>query len=588
MKKNLFLSAAALAGAMTMVSCSSEDEMKPQNGKREEVKTSFTLSVGSVKPGTRMTANAVQQGQLFNGMEKIQLFPFINNGAVDGDEAITVAPIHLADFTTFEKDQLKAKIYNDVTIPVGVNNFVFYGMSQVAGNVDGELAASYDSKSLTSASTLASDVYFDLVSWNPGKTYNNFNLSSDAKATRVLNAINTVNSELLEQIATIQDENDITRRQLVAIQTTLTQMTAGSSNSVRLFMQDVYDRLAGIQGNEAGAVRTVMTNDQNGFFNADGGPTTGYTLSWKSDPNFPGCHNLPDGAVALKYENGKFQYASTSVEGMNITEVSKYMKPARLAYFVNTVAMTRNTPYFDSNNNPADWGTAVNAYSQAAVSLNTQSVILKDQIQYAVGRLDVQVRVSENTLYDSGSGVEGAADKEPQMVIAPNRGYQLTGVLIGGQKRVNWKFEPNGDTDYTIYDKEMTRDIYAKVGPNYNSEEVNHTLTLETHEGEATRICLEFVNNGKDFFGYGNKIIPSGSKFYLVATLKPGEKVIDNPNNKNQVFLQDYITTAKLTIGENSLKNAYNVVPDLRSPKLELGLSVDLKWEKGITFEQEF
>ena len=59
-------------------------------------------------------------------------------------------------------------------------------------------------------------------------------------------------------------------------------------------------------------------------------------------------------------------------------------------------------------------------------------------------------------------------------------------------------------------------------------------------------------------------------------------------NNKNQVFLQDYITTAKLTIGENSLKNAYNVVPDLRSPKLELGLSVDLKWEKGITFEQEF
>ena len=164
MKKNLFLSAAALAGAMTMISCSSEEEMKPQNGKREEVKTSFTLSVGSVKPGTRMSADAVQQDQLFNGMEKIQLFPFINNGAVDGDEAITIAPIHLADFTTFEKTQLKAKIYNDVTIPVGVNNFVFYGMSQVAGNVDGELAASYDSKSLTSASTLAGDVYFDLVS----------------------------------------------------------------------------------------------------------------------------------------------------------------------------------------------------------------------------------------------------------------------------------------------------------------------------------------------------------------------------------------------------------------------------------------
>jgi hypothetical protein len=70
--------------------------------------------------------------------------------------------------------------------------------------------------------------------------------------------------------------------------------------------------------------------------------------------------------------------------------------------------------------------------------------------------------------------------------------------------------------------------------------------------------------------------------------LQPGQKVIDNPNSINQVFKQDYITTAKLTIGANSLKKAYNVVPDLRSPKLELGLSVDLTWEKGITFEQEF
>lgn len=583
MKKNLFLSATALVGMMSMVSCSSEDEMKPQNGKREEVKTSFTLSVGSVKPGTRMSAEAVQEDVTkFNGMVKIQLFPFINNAEVNGREAITIAPIHLADFTVFEEEQVNAKIYNDVTIPVGVNNFVFYGMSKVAGNVDGELAASYDSKSLTSASTLASDVYFDLVSWYPGKTYKDFN-QSDANAKKVLDAINSVNTELLAQISNIQDVNDITRRQLDAIQTTLTQMTAGSSNSVRLFMQDVYERLVGISGNQANAVRTVMTNDQNGFFTADGLPTTGYTLSWKSDPKFPECHNLPDGAVALKYENGKFQYDEIPVEGMPIEKVSNYMKPARLAYFVNTAAMTRDTPYFGSNNNPADWGMAVNAYSPAAVSLATQSVILKDQIQYAVGRLDVQVRVSENTLYDNGSGVEGAADKEPQMVIAPNEGYQLTGVLIGGQKRVNWKFEPNGDTNYTIYDKEMTRDIYAKVGPNFNSEEVNHTLTLETPVSEATRICLEFVNNGKDFFGHGNKIIPAGSKFYLVATLQP-----DNTESINQVFKQDYITTAKLTIGANSLKKAYNVIPDLRSPKLELGLSVDLEWKTGITFEQEF
>ena len=61
-----------------------------------------------------------------------------------------------------------------------------------------------------------------------------------------------------------------------------------------------------------------------------------------------------------------------------------------------------------------------------------------------------------------------------------------------------------------------------------------------------------------------------------------------NESSLNSVFKQDYITTAKLTSGEESLKKAYNVIPDLRSPKLEFGLSVDLTWRAGITFEQEF
>jgi hypothetical protein len=70
--------------------------------------------------------------------------------------------------------------------------------------------------------------------------------------------------------------------------------------------------------------------------------------------------------------------------------------------------------------------------------------------------------------------------------------------------------------------------------------------------------------------------------------LKPETNGQETNDFKNKVFKQDYITTAKLTIGANSLKKAYNVIPDLRSPKLELGLSVDLKWQQGITFEQDF
>ena len=49
-----------------------------------------------------------------------------------------------------------------------------------------------------------------------------------------------------------------------------------------------------------------------------------------------------------------------------------------------------------------------------------------------------------------------------------------------------------------------------------------------------------------------------------------------------RVFIQDYTTTANFTI--NSLKNAYVTIPDLRASKLQLGLSVDLTWQSGLTF----
>lgn len=584
MKKNLFLSATALVGMMSMVSCTSEDEMKPQNGKREEVKTSFTLSVGSVKPGTRMSADAVQQDEEFNGMEQIQLFPFDNDGsALDGDEKITISPIALADFNgwTSGLENANAKVYNDVTIPVGVDNFVFYGMSKIKGN--GDLAASYDSKALNSNSTLAENVYFDLVSYNPGKTFAYFNTTEAEGAKEVLAILNAVDAELTTQIAKTTTGIDT---QLSEVQRALRALEAGSSNSVRLFLEDVYNRLKGIDHDDANAVIAKLED----VFTATGSNTAGYTLEWETDPNFPGRYNLPDGAVAVKHNGSTFAFVDVTVDGVNFTKVAKYTKPARLAYWVNTAAKTRNSTYFETNQSqPANWGDAVAAYNDDAVSLTTQSVILKDQIQYAVGRLDAQVRITDKTLYDSGSGVPDAADEEPQMVVAPAGGYQLTGVLIGGQKQVDWKFQPQqGAEEYTIYDNVMTEEIYAQVGKTYSK--INHTLALETKANEKKRICLEFVNTGKDFFGVDHKLIPAGSKFYLITELEPGsiKEVEKNPNDKNQVFLQDYITTAMLTIGANSLKNAYNVVPDLRSPKLELGLSVDLKWQQGITFEQEF
>lgn len=55
--------------------------------------------------------------------------------------------------------------------------------------------------------------------------------------------------------------------------------------------------------------------------------------------------------------------------------------------------------------------------------------------------------------------------------------------------------------------------------------------------------------------------------------------------------MQDYVTTANFTIKVNDgtshdqgLGAAYNVIPDLRTPALSIGLSVDLTWQAGLTF----
>jgi hypothetical protein len=47
------------------------------------------------------------------------------------------------------------------------------------------------------------------------------------------------------------------------------------------------------------------------------------------------------------------------------------------------------------------------------------------------------------------------------------------------------------------------------------------------------------------------------------------------------------MTQANFTIGANSLQSALIAVPDLRASQISLGLSVDLEWQSGLTFESE-
>ena len=91
-------------------------------------------------------------------------------------------------------------------------------------------------------------------------------------------------------------------------------------------------------------------------------------------------------------------------------------------------------------------------------------------------------------------------------------------------------------------------------------------------------IAIELLNNtGVDFVG-ADGVIPAGGKFYMVGKLTAANA----STTEKKVFLRDYITTAQLNILD--LKHAYNGLPDLRTPSLELGLSVNLSWTAGTTY----
>jgi hypothetical protein len=116
------------------------------------------------------------------------------------------------------------------------------------------------------------------------------------------------------------------------------------------------------------------------------------------------------------------------------------------------------------------------------------------------------------------------------------------------------------------------------------------------------------LNNGDDFYGKKNWV-RTGEHFYLVGELDPGdpqaepstEKAITWPTDgtiippynadgtstqQPRIFVQDYKTTVTFKIGPNSLQYAYLTVPDLRSSNMTLGLSVDIQWRQGLTYEE--
>ena len=363
--------------------------------------------------------------------------------------------------------------------------------------------------------------------------------------------------------------------------------------------------------------------------------------------NFPQLtFNVPEGATVLKITidnktsdtDRKFTYAynnsipAYAMDGsVDATfDPRNYRYPAELCYFGNSPIRVSNESHVtaDYPDGTSDWDNDANAKwtnwtKNSHVFSSTRSVAMQQNINYGTALLQTTVRYGATTLEDNNHAIQDArrSVNEPNKSITVTAGmFTLTGVLVGGvEPEVGWNYIAKAATPtYTsyIYDN----DLSSTAIPVSGKSDANYTLVWDNwnpirggSKQNVVYIALEFVNNsGIDFWGMHN-LIRNGQTFYITGKLDPDKE--DNttplsttdrsagitwptmyalpPYNANgstikerRVFIQDYKTVADFVIGANSLQAALVDVPDLRSSQISLGLSVDLEWQAGISFDE--
>lgn len=525
-----------LLASAGLASCSSDDTFSGSKGQSgEPVKTQFAISVPVGKSG-RLSQDIVQ-GQSpaqFRGMDNIQLIPFTTAPAAGGTGQ---TPIALGSILDNELEAgTNAKVYYEVRINPGVSHFLFYGEAYSA-NDDAKTNGALKPNIVQAVN----DIKFEL---QPIAT----NAESNSETTTLAAALNSIEDATDGTTAWAASTSE-----LKTFYDAFIRLKAGSAASIKQALDSLE---AGITATEA----TTESDLKTAILNAIDAAQTSI-----EDCTYPRNVGLPDGAAQLKFEGGSFSYInSANVGNLSYTSMANFVYPASLYYMANTDIKTADTRLSDRYS--TNWETCLGLYSGVGkVTATTQSVALVQPVKYAVGRFDVAAKFSASSINDNVG---------ESIAVTAEDGITLDGILIGGQKNADWQFAPLASSEeYTIYDASVTS---TKLGTADIARKIMaQSLALSTTAGTNVNFALELTNNTGNAFTGVDGIVPDGAKFYLVGLLVP-----QADKAGNQVFAKAYNTKANVTI--SSLAHAYNCIPDLKNPELELGLSVNLEWTEGL------
>lgn len=596
-----FASAVLLASAAGMTSCSS-DSIEPTGGSGvagQVVKTQFVINIpyagnesgGNARVSTRMTADNTQNNNNFLGLKDIEMFAF--DKAPSETNTTSTRTINIRTDAPSSNNDYR-RIYSDIAIPVGTTNMIFYAKATRTKTVASgpENKTNFEAGSLTNpyrnftdeAKPNLSELNFSLEAIHKN---NDFNEKGQAILYRLNEIANTKTSDgqKWSEIGTEESANNDDKI-LHTLYNTFIKLKAGSANSVNSFIKHLKAAIKS-QGVTTKMANAIIANCQEVLV------------------DFPRGLFLPDGVVRVTFDttNGfmfKTATAGTTTTGSDLIDYKTVTYPSELAYFISSPIKTSTSNISKVGELPKydDWlaGTVTWEGYKDIVQNNTLFVALQNPVQYGVACLKSSIKCAGTTLEDNAK--EKIGSESDNTITVDDNSFPVTGILIGGQPAgVKWDFEPAstnqpGDFKYTIYDNDMNdgNNFTAKVEA--GTLPYNYTLVLDNKDtsGSATQsnvnVVIELENNAADFYG-ADGLIPEGSKFYLAGTLDLTASGVTKPSGStvDHVFVKDHTTVANFTIKD--LKKAYNCIPDLRTSKINVGLAVDLSWQKGITFDVE-
>ena len=594
---------------MTLTGCQRQDEVTETPATEPSyVLADLALSLPPSFSGTRQDPGVMQSDGSFRGIQKLSIIPFTKQGKVGASDM----PSYYDGFNSYidrttpslkEDFDQRFRYYEKVYLMSGVASFLTYGQAiPVSGGkvANGSLIPKVTSDKMDDIperlSVTAGDLSFEL------ETIYNENLIIPVEAQAIANYLTYIADTPHWQDAKNSKLQTLYNSYINYVGSGKYGVIAGSAANVKAYVNELYQQLNAQDFGEEATIATDIQSrileykDEEFIIVNDNNNNKVTSLGSDIYDKYPSNKNLPDGAAVLQWgkkSDNTFGFIPQiqTTNTANVSSMNRYTYPAELYYYGNSLIKTSNDEVpWTAYSSITSWeNLVVDLYkSSSVVSSNTKAVAIVDPMQYGVARLQGTVL----------AGVNPLPTGEPEVTVTVgNTTFPITGLIVSGQYPVNFDFTPkldgaSEDNEHFVYDSYLGSDqLYLTT----SESSPFYTLVMQTHDYEDVTIILELENNSdKDFKGESG-IVYRGTKFYLAGKVELSKGTPDSNLSEsekadvsNRVFTQDHTTVINMKV--SSLEKAYNVMPNIQSGRLEIGVEINLQWAqatpKTIVFEE--